>query len=147
MSDPQVLPGEHTNLQFKVATVYTTIGQLLTVKPPGGTVEAVGTTGLASVAKTFRPGLIPEVGEVEFTIQYDPNNTLHISLASRVQTPVLDNWKVVYVDGMATPACDTFDGFVTKFDVQEVEGETAKNLEATLTVQVTGVVVHTPGTA
>ena len=143
--DPQVLPGEHTKLQWKVASTYVDVAQLLAVKFPGGAVESVSTTGLAAAAKTYRPGLIPEVGEVTFKINFDPNHTDHRSLASRVVTPAIDDWKIIYVDGNTTPANDQFFGFITKFELNEVEGESSVNVEADITIQVTGIVTRTAG--
>lgn len=149
---PVVIPAEGTTLGWveKPDTgtpVYAETAQILNVKPPGGTVASVGTSHLKSKHKTYRPGQIPDSGEVTFRVEIDPNNTSHQSIFGKIDTPGLKllSFQITYNDGLLTPANDTFDGFFTKYEPDTLEDE--KNLEADVTIQVSGPVVRTAGSA
>lgn len=124
----------------------TEIAQILSIKPPGGEVKKVPTTVLGLAAQTSRPGKIPDAGEVSLRIQYDPSLAGHITLADRVKTPQVEWWLVEYFgDGLTTHAKDHFQGYVTKFEPNEAEAEDENNLEADLTIQITGSVNRVAG--
>jgi len=124
----------------------TEIAQILSIKPPGGEVKKVPTTVLGATAQTPRPGKIPDSGEVTLRIQYDPSLAGHITLADRVKTPVVEWWMVRYDgDGLTTPARDRFQGYVLNFSPNESEAEDENNLEADLTIQITGSVNRVAG--
>lgn len=124
----------------------TEIAQILSIKPPGGEVKKVPTTVLGATAQTSRPGKIPDAGEVTFRVQYDPSLTGHVTLADRVKTPLVEWWMIEYVgDGLVTHAKDRFQGYVTKFEPNESESEDENNLEADLTIQITGSVNRVVG--
>lgn len=141
-----VIPAETTTIGISDDGVsYTTLAQVLSIDPPGGTVAEVETTHLNSTAKSFRPSLIPEVGEVAFRIEYDPNDAGHQELAELAAAPATKFWKITYPDGEDTPANDVFQGFLTEFDPDGMEVET--NMEADVTIRVTGPVTRNPGTS
>lgn len=141
------IPAEGTTLGYSATdSSYTTIGNIIAITPPGPSVPSVEKTKLTSTAKEFRPGKIPDFGEMSFRIQYDPNDTDHRALYALLATPVTKYWLITYNDGMAaTSARDKFQGFITGFEPSELADES--NVEADLTIKVTGVVTSTAGTA
>jgi hypothetical protein len=139
------MPSEGMQLQISISSVLTTIGECTKIKPPGGKVTPVPTTVLASTSKTFRPGKIPELGEITASVFHDNNDPVHQLLQSRITAPgPVDSWKIIFVDGSATtPSNSTFQGFVTGYEFDDSEDES--NVAATLTVQITGNVTNTAG--
>jgi hypothetical protein len=140
------IPAENTVLSISdsALTTFTQIANILDVEPPGGVVASVSTTGLNSATKTSRPGKIPDSGSIAFRIAYNPNQATHQTLTGLLAVPAIRKFKVVYNDGDTTPANDQFLGYITEFKPDKAEDE--KNIEADLTVVITGAVTRTPGT-
>lgn len=123
-------------------TAYTDIGQVTSVSNAGGgTVGKRDTTSLSSTGKSYAP-TIPDPGELEFEINFDPSDAAHVQLRSWRDAPptTLPWWKVTYATG--TPNTDVFRGFVSNFDGANAGG-VDENLTATVTVQVIGTPTHT----
>jgi hypothetical protein len=140
------VPGEGTLLQIKIASVFTTIGNRVSIGGPASEVNAVDKTNLDSTLREYRPSQIPEAGRLSLSVFYDPNDSTHQILPSRVKTPgTIDDFKLIFNDGMGTPANETFSGFVTKFEKNgmEVDG----NLGADVEIQLTTLVTSTEGSA
>ncbi len=148
----KVTVGEGTLLQIKISTVYTTIGQRVSISGPSITVNPVPTTHLDSLSKTSRPSRQPDPGQMKLSLFYDPNDTVtHAVLRSRVNklatiatVPTVDLWQLVYNDGNTTPAMDAFPGYVTQWEENGMEED--GNLGADVTIQLTDTPVFTPGT-
>jgi hypothetical protein len=141
------IPAEGTKLQIESATpgTYTDIGGVEAVTPPSTTTGEVKKTTLQSTSQEYRAGKIPDRGTLQFRLQYDPNSTVHQDLEDALDAGTTKNWKLVYADGMTTPASETFAGFITNFEKSELADET--NALADLTIRVTGTVTRTPGAA
>jgi len=138
------IPNEGTALSISDdGSAWTAIAQVIRIKPPGGKVPEVEKTVLSDTMKRFRPGKIPEAGEVTFTLQRDPNLAGHQTIAALLATPAVKYWKVEYVDGMSTKAKDVFQGFVTEADSNDAEDET--NHEWDLTIRIDGAITRTAG--
>src|SRR5262245_28319004 len=135
-------------LQLETTTpgTYADVVLVIRVGAPKPTVPAVKTTSLASISQEYRPGRIPDNGECVFGIQYDPNDTTHQALYTALYAGSIKNWKLVYFDDKTTHANVKFSGFITAIEETDKEAETDNNVEANVTLQVTGTPVRTAGT-
>jgi hypothetical protein len=145
---PNVIPSEGTYLMLgdgaTPTEVFAEVLRVNKIKPPGGIVAKVDTTHLRSARKESRPGLIPDTDDITFTYQHDPNNAQHIAIRAMAAAPALHNWRLIYRDGLTTPAKDTFTAYVTHWEGSDAEDE--KNNEATVTMALTGGYVAVAGT-
>jgi hypothetical protein len=141
----QVLPNEGTKLSFEIATVMTAIPQVTSIDAPNPSVASIPTTHLTSTTHTKRPSRLLEPGQIGFTIEYDPDDTTHQALFTALGAKTVLSWKLEMVDDLATPANETFSGFITAVDGGGIEIET--NHERTFTVEVTGSIIRTAGSA
>lgn len=141
------IPAEGSVLGYSLtlpAVTYVSVANITSLHPNATEVESVETTNLGSAAKTFRPGLIPDNGEVEVGFFFDPNDTNQQALRVLANTPAQAGFKITYHDGHGTAANDVFTGFVTKFDPGEAE-ENA-NFPCKVTIKVSGAVTSAAGT-
>ena len=139
------LPGEGTLLKMKVSAAFVTIGNRVTIGGPSSEVNKVDKTNLDSTQRSYRPSRIPDAGELELSIFYDPNDTTHQIFPSRVKTPgTIDDFELIFNDGDTTPAQEAFSGFVSKFEKNgmEVDG----NVGADITIVLTTLITATAGT-
>lgn len=117
--------------------VYTALGQLLSVKPPGIAVTDVKTTKRGDTAQKFRPGLIPDFGEVSFRLQYDP--ALHDDLTDLMAAPATRSWKVIHKSSTGTTlATAAFQGHLKAWEPDE--GEEESDYVVAGTIKVSGAV-------
>jgi hypothetical protein len=136
-----IVVAEGTLLKVEIASTLTTVAQLVTMEYSGIEVVSVPTTGLATTtAKTFRPGALPDSGELTFNLFYDPADTVHANILTNTKAPAVRNWSVTYTD--TGGAVDTFAGFVTSFAINGFEQES--NVGATITIKITGATTLTP---
>lgn len=139
----QAWPALGTTFAYSTdGTVYTTVGEVLSVGGAGGgEVGERDTTTLASTVKTNMP-TIPDNGEVTIELNWDPADTGHQQLRTWKNTPpaTLPYFKVTF----ATTASNTavFNGWVKSIDGTNAEG-TDENLTATVTLRVSGAVTYT----
>jgi hypothetical protein len=142
-----VLAGEKSKLQLETATpgTYADVVQVVAVTRPGLTVPEVKKTNLASTVQEYRAGRIPDNGTCEFRVQFDPNDTTHQALYTTAAAGTAKNWKYIFADGMTTPANVMFAAFITEISPSETSAEDDSNVEATVTMRVTGAVTRTAG--
>lgn len=130
-------PGQGTILQATVSSTLTAIAQVLEIDGPEATVEPKSTTNLASTAKTYR-ALLPDGGTISARVQYDPADSTHAFLASKIneypQTAVA--WAMIFNAQNAPTA--TFTAILTKF--KPVGMNEDDNLEAEIELKITGLV-------
>ena len=140
------LPGLGTNLQMKVSSTFTSIGEIVKIEGPDAVLGLRETTVLSSSAKAYRPTL-PDYGKAKFTVHWDPDDSLHLSLLTKITSPVStpDEFKLIFVDGDTTPANVDFKGFLMSFKLKGMEEK--GTLEADLEIQITDVFTPTAGTA
>jgi hypothetical protein len=143
-----VIAGEKVMLQLETATpgTYADVVQVKGTGFPNPTVGEVKKTNLASTVQEWRPGKIPDNGTIKFTVQYDPNDTTHQALYTVLYAGTTKNWKLIYADGLTTPAFETFAGFLTAFEKGDQDAETEANVQADITLRITGAVTRTAGT-
>ncbi|QDV34014.1 phage tail tube protein [Tautonia plasticadhaerens] len=128
-------------------TTYTAVAQLISITPPGTEREAVETSDLAAGAKTFRGSKKYDAGELELAITYDPKLASHATLEGLRTSGNTIYWRITLNDMDTTATIAKFSGFVTGFEVDEVNRDDEDNVTATLTVKVTGAITLTPGTS
>lgn len=139
------LPAQGTLLSLKISTVFTLLGQRVSLDGPDPELSIRIVTGLDSTSVKKRAG-IPNFGKLSGKLFYDPNDTIHIAVRAKVTTPPAapDEWQMVYADGLTTPASDVFKGFVTKFKPTGIEVN--GTLEADFEIDLTDEFVITAGT-
>ncbi len=112
---------------------YTDIPEVKSFSGPGGSAAVIDVTDLSSSAKEKRMGLSDE-GQLQLTINYIPDNTVHQALrsdrAARSKVP----FKITFTD--ATPATTwSFFAYVTGFSVS---GAVDGVVEGQVTLEITG---------
>lgn len=144
------IPGEGVTLGYSTTSggTYTLVGGILDVELPGGKVEAVDNTVLTSTARSARASLIPDFGEVKFTIKFSPNDTGHVLLRGLLNsgTQKTPYWfKAVYTnDGSATtPANDKFNALL--IEMSPPKAEIDKDFEVEITLKIIAVPTYTAG--
>lgn len=140
------LPGKGTLLQLgdggSPSETFTTIADRVQIGGPNMSVGSRETTHLDSDAKEFEP-TIPDGGDLTMTLFYDPNETTHQGLTGLVAAPANVHWKLVFNDGMATPANYLLNGHITGFNHTGMEVES--NLQAEVTIKLNGLPTINPG--
>lgn len=64
--------------------------------------DSLESTDLTATAKTFMPGLMSP-GSAQFTIQFDPSNTVHKKLHDAYKAGTTLKWALGWSDGTAAP--------------------------------------------
>lgn len=123
----------------------TPIGQVLSVTPPGRSVESVKTTHLGSAAQNFRPGQIPDGGKVKLRILVNPADAGYAALLAAFTPPITtQDFTISYPgDGMTNHGSDAFNAVIESIEPDDLEENS--NLEVDVTLQVNGVVTNTAG--
>jgi hypothetical protein len=120
-----------------VGTVFTTIPEIKTFTGPGGSAAVIDVTDLQSAAKEKRMGLADE-GQLQFTINYIPDNQVHMDLREDRATRVERDFRITFTD--SSPATTwTFSGFVMGFSVS---GAVDGVVEAQVTIEITGAITE-----
>lgn len=97
-------------------------------------------TPLSALAAVKKPGM-PNLGQLKCKCFFDPNDTTHKALrdsllaTAAAKSAALDQFKLEYADGFATPANVVLTGFVSDFSHASGEAETG-TWTADLTVEV-----------
>lgn len=144
MSD---IPAAGMTVAIKLAGSFTVVPNASEIEMSGFKVAERNPTGLTSGRVRKKPGL-PNYGDLKFKIWFDPNDTTHQALRDRAKSPsqTLDDWKVVYADGMVVPANAIVKGFVSGFDFKSGDAEKGTN-EVDVTVAVDDITSFTAGAA
>lgn len=138
------IPSEGTTLSFSEdGQDFTEVAEIVSCGIPGGTVPVVSKTKLTSNYQEKRPGLIPDLGQIAFRLQFDPNENVHQELRSFFLGSSILHWKIEYNDGFDVPASDTFMGFMVEWAFDDAEDES--NIEADVTIEITGGVSSSAG--
>lgn len=127
------LIGLGTVLARHNGTTFQDVGQVVSVTPPGATLDDIETTDLGNTdgVKSFVPGLV-DPGELQFTVRFDPEDTGHQALQDDAYSRATRQWKVTFPSGETL----TMSGYVKGFEIQEIQpGEL---IEAQVTIKVTG---------
>ena len=94
--------------------VFTTIPEATNFSGPGGSAAVIDVTDLSSTAKEKRMGLNDE-GQLSFTINYIPANTVHAGLRADRTARTLRVFRLTFTDSPNT--LWTFSAYVTGFAV------------------------------
>jgi len=132
-------PGKGTRLKLSISSVFTDIANVVSLTPPSMEMGSTETTHLLSAWREFIAN-IPDGGEVQFTIEYDPTGSTHQQLFTSFSAGTTESWKVVFND--AGNAEVAFEGFVTGFSWDEVAVDGV--VTASITIKLTGAVLITP---
>lgn len=133
-----VSPGQGATLKMTISSTLTALAQVVEIDGPGMEVGTKEITNLGDTVKKYRAQL-PDGGEINATIEYDYADATHAFLATTVGT-----WP------QAAVACEVnftashkaaFSAVLTKFAPKGMNTE--DNLEADITLKVTGAVVWT----
>lgn len=139
------LPGFGSKFQVYITAAYVDVPQISEFSWDGMSVGVRNPTALESGRKRKKPGL-PDYGSIKIKAWFDPNNTTHQNVRDRVKTPsqTLQNFKVIYADGMTTPAAAIVSGFVSEFNQSGFVAEDG-TLETDFTVEVDDITSFTAG--
>lgn len=116
----------------------TSVGCVRSFSVPAGVVKEVDVTCLTDSIETFQASTLQEAQEFTFTIILDP-------ASSALEAGTAGTWEITFpLDGGATPASWSFDGFIR--DAGSVDGEYTSDspLEQTVTVRLSTVITKTP---
>lgn len=140
-----ILKAKGTKLQTKVSGTFTDIAYRVNVEPPSPEPQFEKSTHLDSDYVEKVP-VIVDLGKVSMTAFFDPNTTLTNTLRGEALTPptAAREFKVIYPDGLTTPASDTFSGYIAKFEPTGIERD--KLLQFKLEIECTDAMAFTAGT-
>ena len=82
-------------------TLQVNIGNVTSIKGPGGAASVIDVTNLDSAAKEKLMGL-PDEGQVTIDINYDPDNATHIALRAARRARSLCEFVLTLTDSTAT---------------------------------------------
>lgn len=116
---------------------FATIPEVKTFNGPGGSASVIDVTSLQSTAKEKRMGLQDE-GQLTFTINYVPGDTVHAGLRADRANMTQRNFKITFTDDPATVW--TFAAYVTGF---AISGSVDGVVEASVTLEITGSITET----
>lgn len=111
---------------------FSLINQIVSISNIGGeTVTQAKTTNLSSLVHTYR-GTIPDPSEIQFSLNWDPTDAVHLFIRDLADTPANgpNQWKATY--NVTNGSSDVFSGNVAEFN-----GPTADDVEANLTAEFT----------
>jgi hypothetical protein len=112
---------------------------VISITSPSRSREALETTHLGSVAKTYKPGKLQTVGVYE--VEYDHNPAM-----SDLLNAVTEQITIAYPleVGQTTPEQRIFQGFVTA--IGEPEFKVDALMRTKISIQVTGLITRVPAT-
>lgn len=117
-------------------TAFATIGNVTSIKGPGGTASVIDVTNLLSSAKEKLMGL-PDEGQVTMDINYDPDNATHILLRGARRARTLCEFRLTLTDATATVL--TFFAYVLGFSMDVAVDQAVK---VSVTLEVDGAVTE-----
>jgi hypothetical protein len=129
--------GQGTILQATITSSLTPIFQLLEGDGPEVSVPKKDKTNLGDVLRRYRAQL-PDLGEANFTVQYDPADGTHHFLVTQIliwPQPIIA-WKLIFNTASGTAGA-TFQAFLNKFSPKGYNQE--DNLEADIGLTLDGV--------
>lgn len=115
---------------------FTAIPEVKSFSGPGGSASVIDVTDLASAAKEKRMGLQDE-GQLSLTLNYIPDNAVHMGLRTDRANQTLRNFRIVFTDTGDTQW--DFAGFVTGFTVS---GGVDNVVEANVTIEISGAITE-----
>lgn len=112
------------------------IPEVKSISGPSGSAAVIDTTDLGSTAKAKRMGL-PDEGQLQLTINYIPDNVIHMGLRSVRVARTLEQFRITWTDTGATTF--TFNGYVSGF---ALSGAVDGIVEGTVTIEISGAITE-----
>jgi hypothetical protein len=144
------LPAAGTRLQLEVGYAFVDVPGVTDISIDGFKRGVRTPTLLISPAVVKKPGM-PNFGTLKCKVYYDPNDATHQDMIQRLTESAatasanLDNWKIIYADGFATPANWEFEGFISDFSMSATDPETG-TVTADTSIEVTDISAFNAGT-
>lgn len=141
------IPADGTDLQWKAGGAsFVTLGRVEEISSIEMSVMSIKKTYLGSTQHEKRPSKIGDPGKLSGKIQFNPDDPNLATLYSRIATPgVVDQFQIIFDDGMTVPASGAFSGFFTKWKVGDIKVEAIVTAE--FEIEITSFIVITPGSA
>ena len=114
---------------------FTTIGNVVGFKGPGGSASVIDVTNLSSVAKEKLMGL-PDEGQFTVDLNFDPDNATHQSLRTARANRTPCEFKITFTDA-ASATTAVFTGYVLGM---EISAQVDSAVKASVTIEITGAV-------
>jgi hypothetical protein len=111
----------------------TPIANVTDIQQPGRVGNVLESTNLSSVdgIKTYITSGVRDHGELQLSINYDPQDATHQELLSDLDSGASDLYTITYTDALSIAE---FNGIVTAFDISNTLADDGK-LEATVTIR------------
>lgn len=123
------IAGKGTTIGVTIASAVTTLAQVQKITPPKMSREEIDTSHLGSLAKE-KMAAIADGGDVEFTVEWWPEDTGHAYLWTSFQAGANETWTITLSDGTTI----VFTGFLKEFPWDEVSLESAVTIKFTIAV-------------
>lgn len=124
-----------SKLQVEIASVYTDVPSVFTLKPPAGNVDEIDVTTLDSNSsyKEFLPSW-KDAGECTVGILFDPANSVHTEIRTIHANQTTVNWKVILPGSPG--GTWSFAGFIKQFEFGDLTPD--GRVELNFSVRVSG---------
>ena len=135
------LTSKNTLLQQTIASVFTTVAQMISVDSTGEESTAFNSTTLdqAGVKETFDPTGYASPGMEKFELFFDPKLAGHKAIVGLIDVPAITIWKKKYSDVLVTPSSVVFSSAGVKMDIKAAKLD---GLKATIELIKTGEVTR-----
>jgi hypothetical protein len=143
------IPQQGTKVAFSTTEngTYADIPGVISATLPPVETPTVPTHDLGSTFETKRASNLVRGGEAPFTIQLDPNNTVHQSLFTMQFSQSTPRWfKWTYNDGLTTNAFVKCQAIVTSIEHSEIERDDEENVLVDVNLEIASVPIRTAGT-
>ena len=111
---------------------YRAIPEVKQISGPSGSASVIDVSDLGSTGREKRMGL-PDEGQLQLTINYIPDNEIHLGMRAARTARTLESFKIIFTDTGATVF--TFSGYISGFSVS---GAVDGVIEAQVTVEISG---------
>lgn len=136
MTAPVKYTSKGGSFLLSISSVYTAIGAIDSIDGPDPEVETGDVTALDSgTGREKQPTMYTDAGQTNFSLFFDPANTVHKALTAFLSAPAIAAWKLTYPD--VAPTSWTWSGILKKFKPSLKVGEF---LKADVSIENTGLV-------
>ena len=137
------IAGHGTTIGITIGSTVTALGQVTDITPPKMARAEIETTHLLSAWKE-KIAAIPDGGDFEFTVEWEPKDTTHGHLWTSFQAGTAETWTITLSDLGSTATTISFSGFIKEFPWDAINNEAVVTIK--FTVSITGAVTITPAT-
>lgn len=141
MPTPNLLSGLNASISVSGPSGVSGGGPILGLSSISGPSMEMGTcetTNLSSSVRSFRYTIL-DPGTLNFSLQYDPSNSIHTFLKVLMTVPKICTWVVTETDPVSNVAQSfSFSGVLTGFEVGEASIDSI--VEVSCTVKISGLI-------